>query len=194
MTFNMKYVYVPAADATQRRYRTGINVLSARMDQFFLRGACNPVQQHSFLCLISSYPAPPTPSLNLRKAYDACSTHLCVSRASLTNSLAMQTSKPDMQRPSSTSDLINIDVLVVTAIVSVLVKLDIVIHTLMAVSEDNKLSVSFLLQSHRTKRLRGSTYVSVSLIFAVSGNSPYAFRLLASSALYFNMTSPFSSW
>lgn len=33
----------------------------------------------------------------------------------------------------------------------------------------------------------------VSLIFALSGSSPYAFKLLASSALYFNNTSPFSS-
>ena len=41
---------------------------------------------------------------------------------------------------------------------------------------------------------KASTYVSVSLIFAVSGSSPYAFRLLASSALYLSMTSPFSSW
>lgn len=49
--------------------------------------------------------------------------------------------------------------------------------------------------SHRNKIKRArKTYVSVSLIFALSGNSPYAFKLLASSALYFNMTSPFSSW
>merc|ERR1712093_362095 len=37
-------------------------------------------------------------------------------------------------------------------------------------------------------------YVSVSLIFALSGSSPYAFRERASSALYLRITSPFSSW
>lgn len=40
----------------------------------------------------------------------------------------------------------------------------------------------------------GETYVSVSLILALSGSSPYAFRLRASSALYLRITSPFSSW
>lgn len=37
-------------------------------------------------------------------------------------------------------------------------------------------------------------YVSVSLILADSGSSPYDLRARASSALYLRMTSPLSSW
>ena len=47
---------------------------------------------------------------------------------------------------------------------------------------------------HPTPHQARNPYVSVSLILALSGNSPYAFKLLASSALYLSMTSPFSSW
>lgn len=85
-------------------------------------------------------------------------------------------------------DLINIDILVITAVVPVFVELNIVIHALMTIPREAHVSIAFS-DTHKA-----STYVSVSLIFAVSGSSPYAFRLLASSALYLSMTSPFSSW
>ncbi|KAH0294617.1 hypothetical protein KCU62_g217, partial [Aureobasidium sp. EXF-3399] len=52
-----------------------------------------------------------------------------------------------------------------------------------------------LSSSPKSKPMPSSSppYVSVSLILADSGSSPYAFKLRASSALYLRMTSPFSS-
>ena len=93
-------------------------------------------------------------------------------------------------------DLINIDILVITAVVSILVEFDVVIHTLVTVSITPTVSLHLPKTPPHPKphtKSRNYTYVSVSLIFAVSGSSPYAFKLLASSALYFNITSPFSS-
>ena len=57
-----------------------------------------------------------------------------------------------------------------------------------------KESTSSMSKSNSTSSSPSPGYVSVSLILAVSGNSPYAFKFLASSAVYFKMTSPLASW
>lgn len=63
------------------------------------------------------------------------------------------------------SDLINVDILVIAAVVPVLVELDIVIHTLMTIPRNTS-------RQHAFTGAKANTYVSVSLIFAVSGSSP----------------------
>lgn len=64
-------------------------------------------------------------------------------------------------------DLVNIDIFVITAVVPVFIELKIVIHTLMTIPRIPQVSIPFL------QGPKASKYVSVSLIFAVSGNSPY---------------------
>lgn len=92
------------------------------------------------------------------------------------------------EKGSFGSDVVDVDIfLLVATDVAVLVEFDIVVDVFVAVTA---VFVSLLFSA----QVSFSTYVSVSLILACSGNSPYAFKLLASSALYLRMTSPFSSW